>query len=188
MTIRRTVFGVALATASLLAISSCGGEDKPPQTVGTPSATSSTPTPTPTPVDPTVVAKAKVLADYKNFIAVRSKGITSNDPTFAYDQVMTGVALAATKSVASGSQMIGTKYSGSVRFIKGQVVSLNLKAKPATATVHACVFDSLSSRTKSGKVNTASTEVSRQDQMVLIGNRWKASFTKSLSKDAPGCQ
>jgi hypothetical protein len=189
MQLRRTLFGFVIATGLILGLSSCGGSDHAAQ----PTPVSDTPSPTastvsaPPPVDPVAAAKAKVMADYKDFVAIRTRGIVSNNPTFAYDQVMTGDALAATKSVAAGSQMIGTKYSGSVRFIKGQVVALNLKVKPATATVQACIFDGLSARSKSGKVTTSSTEVSREDRMVLVGSRWKATKTKSLAKDAPGC-
>lgn len=127
------------------------------------------------------------MADYKNFVATRSRGIVTNDPTFPYEQIMTGNALSATKSVATGANMIGTKYSGSVRFIKGEVVALDLKAKPATATVQACVFDGLSTKSKSGKVTSSSTEVSREDRMVLVDGIWKATETKSLSKESPGC-
>ena len=111
----------------------------------------------------------------------------SNDPTFAYDKVMTGNALAAVKSVATGAQTIGTKYSGSVRFVKGEVAVVNLDAKPATATVQACVVDGLTARSKTGKITTSPGEVSREDKMVLVDGRWKATETKSLAKDAPGC-
>jgi hypothetical protein len=189
MRIRRTAFGMALATALALGASSCGGDDKTPRTADTPSITSSTPppTPTPTPVDPTAAAKTKIMADYQSYIAVRSRGIVSNDPTFPYEQVMAGRALAAVKSVVAGSQMIGTKYSGNIRFVKGHVATLNLKAKPATATVQACIFDGLKATSKSGKVTSSSIETSTNDRLVLVGGRWKATETQSLDKSAPGC-
>jgi hypothetical protein len=89
--------------------------------------------------------------------------------------------------VMTGSYDIGTKYSGGVRFIKGKVTALNLKATPATATVQACVFDGLKATSKSGKVTSASTEVSRHDRLVLVGGRWKPTETTTLEKGAPGC-
>jgi hypothetical protein len=181
--------GTIVATGLVFGLSACGSDDnatQPAPVSSTPPPTAS-PTPTPTAVDPTVAVKAKIMTDYKNFVATRSRGIVTNDPTFPYEQIMVGKALAATKSVATGANMIGTKYSGSVRFIKGEVVTLDLKAKPSTATVQSCVFDGLSTTSKSGKVTSSSTEVSRQDQMVLAGGTWKATETKSLSKESPGC-
>lgn len=127
------------------------------------------------------------MADYQVYVATRSSGIVSNDPTFAYEQVMTGNALSAIRSVVTGAKMIGTKYSGSVRFVKGQVATVNLKAKPATATVQGCVLDGLKATSKSGKVTGSSVETSTKDVMVLIGGRWKATETQALDKSAPGC-
>jgi hypothetical protein len=189
MTIRRTVFGVALATGLALGAGACGGDEKTPQTADTPSATSSTPpaVPTPTPVDPTTAAKTKIIADYKRSIETQSQGIVSNNPTYPYEQVLTGNALSALRSVVSGAQMIGTTYSGGIRFVKAKVTTLNLSSKPATATVQACVFDGLKATSKSGKVTASSTQISREDRLVLVAGRWKATETKSLDKSAPGC-
>lgn len=189
MRIRRTAFGMAVATVLLLGLGSCGDENKTPQAADTPSVTTPTrtPTPTPTPVDPTTAVKAKIIADYKLSIETQSNGIVSNNPTYPYEQVLTGKALSALRSVVTGAQMIGTKYSGGVRFIKAKVTALNLTSKPATATVQACVFDGLKATSKSGKVTTSSTQLSREDHLVLIAGRWKATETKSLNKSAPGC-
>jgi hypothetical protein len=143
--------------------------------------------PTPTAADPVTAAKAKVMADYKDFVATRSRGFVSNNPTFPYEQAMTGNALAAMKAVVTGAHEIGTRYSGGLRFIKGEVAALNLKATPATATVRACVFDGLKATSKSGKVTSSSMEVSKEDRLVLVGGRWKAIETKTLSKGEPGC-
>ncbi|WP_165952841.1 hypothetical protein, partial [Kribbella albertanoniae] len=145
------------------------------------------PKPTPTPVDPTVAAKAKVLADYKRFIDIKARGYVSNIPTFPYEQVMTGDALAATKSVVAGAELAGIKYSGASRFLRGEVTALNLKAKPATATVQACVFDGLKSTSKRGKVTSLQDELSREDQMVLLDGHWKATETNAFDKSKGGC-
>jgi hypothetical protein len=190
MPLGRALVGSVVAAGVLLGLSACGSDEKAtPLSSDTPSPTPSSPTasPTPTPVDPTLAVKAKIMADYKNSIATQSHGIVSNNPAFPYEQVMTGNALASIKAVMTGSYNIGTKYTGGVRFIKGKVTALNLKATPATATVQACVFDGLKATSKRGKVTSASTEVSRHDRMVLIGGRWKATETTTLEKGAPGC-
>jgi hypothetical protein len=101
---RRTVFGSVIATGLILGLSSCGGNDhatQPTPVSDTPSPTVST-VPTPTPVDPVVAAKAKILADYKNYVAFRTRGFLSNDPVYPYEQVMTGNALQAMKSFVAG--------------------------------------------------------------------------------------
>lgn len=185
----RTAFGMMLAIGLVLGVGGCGGEDKAPQSADTPSATVSTasPTPTPTAADPSAAVKAKIMADYKLSIETQSRGIVSNRPTYPYEQVLTGNALSALRSVVTGAQMIGTKYSGDIRFVKGKVATLNLTTKPATATVQACVFDGLKATSKSGKVTSSATQVSREDQLVLVAGRWKATETKSLDKGAPGC-
>jgi hypothetical protein len=127
------------------------------------------------------------MADYKFSIATQSRGIVSNSATFPYEQVLTGNALSKLRSVVTAAQMAGTKYSGGVRFVKGEVAALNLKAKPATATVQACVYDGLKATSKTGKVTTSAVEVSRQEQLVLVGGRWKPTEVKSLKKTEPGC-
>jgi hypothetical protein len=135
-----------------------------------------------------VAAKAKVLADYRTFVATRARGFVSNSPTFPYEDVMTGEALQAQKAGMTGAYEIGTKYSGSARFLRARVLSLNLQAKPATAKVQACILDSLASTSKSGKKQGGTPqEVSTDDQMVLVGGRWKTSVTKTLDKAAAGC-
>ena len=119
MGICRTAFGMTLAVGSVLGVGGCGGEDKAPQSADTPSAASSTPSPTltPTPADPSAAVKAKIMAEYKLSIETQSRGIVSNRPTYPYEQVLTGNALSALRSVVTGAQMIGTKYSGDIRFV-----------------------------------------------------------------------
>ncbi|MFB6721203.1 hypothetical protein ACFCV3_13620 [Kribbella sp. NPDC056345] len=185
MKIRQTVCSTTLALGLLLGTTACGSDTKTQPPAEQPRVAPTTPKPTP--VDPTVAAKAKVLADYKLFIDTQSRGFVSNSPTFPYEQVMTGNALAAAKSVMAGAQMAGLKYSGSARFLKGEVSALNLKAKPATATVRACIFDGLKSTSKRGKVTSLQDKLSREDQMVLVDGRWKASETKGLDKSQEGC-
>jgi hypothetical protein len=192
MPLRRTTFGTVVATGLILGLSGCGGHDQAaPSANDTPLLPVSTPIPTPTPtptVDPTAAAKAKVLADYRHFTSVSGQGWLSNKPSYPYEQVMTGEALSAQKAVVTGADLIGTKYSGSLKFIKGSVVALDLKAKPATATVRACVHDALVAKTKAGKtVSPPPAYVSREDRMVLVAGRWKATDTKATEEDPDEC-
>jgi hypothetical protein len=193
MLLRRTLLGSVVAAGLILGLTGCGGDDQASQPTplsDTPSATPFSPTPsvTPRPADPTVAAKAKVLSDYQTFVATRARGFISNSPTFPYEDVMIGEALQAQKAGMTGAYEIGTKYSGSARFLRARVVSLNLQAKPATAKVQACILDSLASTSKSGKKQGGTPqEVSTDDQMALVGGKWKASVTKTLDKAAAGC-
>jgi hypothetical protein len=191
MQLRRTLLSAAITTALVLGLSSCGGKDdatQQPPVSDPPASTPSTPKPSVTPAVPTAAANAKVLADYQTFVATRTRGFLSNSPTFPYEDVMTGEALQAQKAGMTGAYDIGTKYSGAARFLKAHVVSLNLQAKPATAKVQACILDSLASTSKSGK-KTGGTpqEVSTDDQMVLVGGKWKTSINRTLDKTAAGC-
>lgn len=190
MPLCQKLLGAIVATGLILGLSACGGDDKP--TGSTPVSTtplpSATPTPTPTPVDPTVAAKAKIVTDYQNYIAARSRGLVSNNPTYPYDQVMTGNALQAMKSVTAGNQMIGRKYSGSVTYLKGTVTALNLKTKPATATVQACITDKLVLKDKKGKTLTGPpSNLSTSDKLALVGTQWKITETASEDASGPGC-
>lgn len=187
MRIRQIVCSATMAFGLLLGATACGGDDKAQPPAEQPNPTPTAPKPTPTPVDPTAAAKAKIMADYKVFIDTKTRGFLSNHPTFPYEQVMTGNALAATKSVVAGAELMGMKYSGSAKFLRGRVSKLNLKAKPATATVESCIFDGLKATSKRGKVTTLQDEVSREDQMVLIDGHWKATETAGLDKSTGGC-
>ena len=185
----RTALGL-VTMGLVLSVGGCGGAGKATSSAtDTPLVPVSSPSPSApsTPVDPAAVVKAKVMSDYKTFVATRSRGIVSNNPTFPYEQVMTGNALSTIKSVMTGSRMAGTTYSGGLRFVKGHVSALNLRSKPATAIVQACVFDGLKATSKTGKVTTSSGEISKQDRLVLIAGHWKATETQSLEKGAPGC-
>ena len=190
MQLRRTVFGTVVVTGLVLGLSSCGGNDhatQPTPVSDTPSSTAPSVS-TPPPVDPVAAAKAKVLADYQRFVSVRGLGWVSNKPSYPYEQVMTGEALSAMKAVVTGADLAGTKYSGNVKFIKGSVVTLDLKAKPATATVRACVHDALVAKTKAGKtISAPPAYVSREDRMALVAGRWKTSDTKSTGEDSNEC-
>ncbi len=187
MKIRQTVCGTTMALGLLLGTTACGGDANTQPPAEQPLVFTTAPKSTPTPVDPTVAAKAKVLADYKRFIDTQSRGFVSNSPTFPYEQVMTGKALASTKSVMAGAQLAGLKYGGSIRFLRGEVSSLNLKAKPATATVQACIDDRLTSTSKTGKVTRSGGKASTRDELVLVDGGWKASNTQTLKESEPGC-
>jgi hypothetical protein len=192
MQLRRTLFGLVVAAGLLFSLAGCGGTDhgtQPTPVSDTPSPTVSTiPTPTPTPAGPVAAAKAKAIADYKNYVAFQSRGFVSNDPAYPYEQVMTGNALQAMKSVVGGMNLAGSKYSGSTTFLKGSVVALNLKAKPATATVQACVQDALVLKNKKGKTLTEPpAKVSTNDRLVLVGTKWKVTETTTYDAHAAGC-
>jgi hypothetical protein len=191
MRLVRTVLGLVVAGGLIFGVSACGGDDKttgPTPVSDTPSPTA-TPTPTPTPVDPTVAAKAKIVADYKNYVAVQSRGLVSNNPTYPYDQTMTGNALHAVKSVTAGNQMIGRKYSGSVTYLNATVAALNLKTKPATATVQGCIMDKLVLKDKKGKTLTGPpSKLATSDKLVLVGTRWKVTETASEDASGAGCK
>jgi hypothetical protein len=190
MPLRQKLLGAIVATGLVLGLSACGGDDKP--TGSTPISTApsptATPTPTPTPVDPTVAAKAKIMADYETYVAFRARGFASNNPTYPYEQMMAGNALQAMKSVTAGMQMVGRKYSGTMIYLKGSVAVLNLKAKPATATVQACVMDNLVLKDKKGKALTKGpAKVATDDKLVQVGTQWKVTETTTYSDASAGC-
>ena len=187
MTIRRTMFGVALATGLALGASGCGGDDKTPQTADTPSVTSPTPPPTPT-ADPSSAATAKVLADFQHYVVVWSKGKTSGGATYPYEQVMTGQALKVTKSVASADRLRGIKAAGNLTFVRGSVVALNLRAKPSTAMVQACLLDEISGTDKKGtKVYKPAGKVSADVTLNLVDTTWKVASTALTEKGVDAC-
>lgn len=185
------MFGMALAIGLVLGVVGCSGDDTSPQSADTPSAaTSSTPvTPSATQSqDASSAAKVKALADYKYFVAVWTKGRTSGNPAYPYDQVMTGKALQMTKSVATADDLRGIKATGTVTFLRGSVVALDLKAKPATATVRSCELDRMSGVDKKGtQVYRPGGEVSTETTMALVGNRWKVSNKAVSGKDEGAC-
>jgi hypothetical protein len=189
MPLRRTLVGSIVATGLIIGLTSCGSDDDASRSTpvsNTPSSPTST-APTSTPVDPTATAKAKVLADYQAYVAFFARGLVSNNPTYPYEQMMTGNALKATKSVTTGMQISGRKFSGTYKYLKGSVTALNLKAKPATATVQACAMDSVILRDKKGKALTSPAKVATNDRLVLTGGRWKVTETTTLDEHGEGC-
>ncbi|GAA2843717.1 hypothetical protein [Kribbella solani] len=194
MSSARTLSGAVLAACLVAGLAGCGGADKDkaaetPQTPLLPaSAPPSSATPTPKPVDPTTAAKTKILADYKAYVAAKSSGMVSNRPSYPFEQHMTGNALSAMKSQMGGMYLIETKYGGNIIFVKGRVAALNLKAKPATATVYGCVISNLTSRSKTGKVRKdGGLRASTHDQLVLVGGTWKVTENQSNKPQDPGC-
>jgi hypothetical protein len=188
MPLRRTAFATVVATALILGLSGCGGHDQaaPPAT-DTPLLPVSTPTPTPT-LDRTAAAKAKVLADYKNYVAVWTKGKVSGDPAYPYDQVMTGEALRLTKAVAAADDLRGIKASGGVKYLYGSVVALNLSAKPATARVESCEADQINGVDKKGRqVYRPVGQVSSDTNLALVSGRWKVTRKVVSGKEDGAC-
>ncbi|GAA1559827.1 hypothetical protein GCM10009804_15800 [Kribbella hippodromi] len=182
-----------LAACLVAGLAACGGQsDKAAQTPETPLLPATTPppsvTPSPKPVDPTAAVKAKIMADYKAYIADRSRGTVTNHPSYPYERHMTGNALSAIKSAVGGMYLIGTKYGGNMVFVKGRVAALNLKAKPATATVYGCVISNLTATSKKGKVRRdGGIRASTHDQLVLVGGTWKVTENQSNDPREPGC-
>ncbi|MDX3007061.1 hypothetical protein PWY87_35695 [Kribbella solani] len=195
MSSARTLSGAVLAACLVAGLAGCGGQadkDKAAETPQTPllpaSAPPSSAKPTPKPVDPTTAAKTKIMADYKAYIADRSHGTVTNKPSYPYEKFMTGNALSALKSSVGGMYLIESKFGGSITFIKGRVAVINLKAKPATATVYACVIDDLTLTSKKGEVRkSGGIRLSNHDQVVLIGGRWKVTETQTNKPQDPGC-
>lgn len=189
MTLRQTALGLAVAGGLLVGMSACGGDDKTTSADELPTSvpTSAPPSATPTPADPTAAAKAEVLKDYQEFLAFRARGMVSNSATFPYEQMMTGNALRAAKSYVGGMASVGSRFSGSYKYLKGSVVAVNLKAEPATASVQACAMDSLILTDKSGKQLTEATKVATDDKLVLTGGRWKVTETFSGEPTGEGC-
>lgn len=184
----RTLLSTILVTGLILGTASCSGDDQTTSSAPVSNTPPSTPSPIPTTVDPVAAAKAKVITDYELFINFRSQGWISNKPSFPYEEVMTGKALTSMKAVVTGAGQAGTKYSGTVQFVKGSVVAIDIEATPATATVKACVHDALVAKTKTGKtVSAPPAYVAREDRMTLVAGRWKASETKSTGEDSKGC-
>lgn len=193
MSLARTLSSAALAAVLVASLGACGGQaDTAVQSPETPLVPTSAPpssvTPSPTPVDPTIAVKSKIMADFQAYVAGSSRGMSTNHPTYPYDQFMTGNALTVMKSLVTGAYLIGTKYGGSIRFVKGHVAALNLKSKPATATVYGCIIDDLTATTKKGKVTkSGGIRLSAHDQLVLIGGKWKVTETESHDSGEPGC-
>jgi hypothetical protein len=192
MQLRRTALGTVIAAGLILSLSSCGGKDhatQPAPVSDTPAPTvSAASTPTPKSVDPVAAAKAHAMTDYRNYIAFQSRGFVTNHPTYPYEQVMTGNALQAMKSFVGGMNLAGSKFSGSLTFLKGSVVALNLKAKPATATVQACLKDALVLKNKRGKTMSSPPQrVSTNDRLVLVGKLWKVTETTTYDAHSAGC-
>lgn len=189
MKLRQTTLGLALAAGLVLGSSGCNSDDQAaPPASDIPSATPTPATPPMPTADPTTLAKDKALADYEAYAAFRSRGLLSNDPAYPYEQAMTGNALQAAKSVTTGMNLSGRKFTGSYKYLSGSVVALDLKAKPATATVKACVDDAVVLRDKTGKVLTSPpAKVSTNDKLVLVGAKWKVTETATLPASAAGC-
>lgn len=189
MTLRQTALGLAVAGGLLVGMTACGGDGKTPTASDLPTSvpTSTPPKATPTPVDPTAVAKAEVLKDYQEFLAFRARGMVSNNAVFPYEQMMTGNALRAARSYVGAMATVGSKFSGSYKYLKGSVVAVNLKAKPATASVQACAMDSLILTNKSGKQLTEPAKVATDDKLILTGGRWKVTETFSGEPTGEGC-
>lgn len=189
MPLRRTVSGLAAATGLLFSLSACGDNDQTaPPPADSPATSSSTPSATPTPVDPTTAAKTKALADYQYFVTFWTKGKTSGNPAYPYDEVMTGEALKLTKSVATADDLRGIKATGAVKFLRGSVASVDLAAKPATARVLSCELDQITGVDKKGKqVYRPVGEISSDTTLALVGDRWKVTRKTVSGKDEGAC-
>ena len=189
MPLRRTVFGWVVSAALVVGVTGCGGSDEvtPKPVSGTPPVSPSSPTRS-KPVDPTTVAKSRALADYQYFVAFWTKGKLSGNPTYPYDQVMTGEALQLTNSVATADELRGITASGSVKYLRGSVVALNLSAKPSIARVQSCELDQITGvDKKGGQVYRPVGEVSSDTTLTLVGGRWKVSRKAVSGKEDGAC-
>lgn len=190
-------YGAAIAGVCGLAllIAGCGGtpEARPGTSLPTitPSTTTpvATPTPTPTPVDPTTAAKAKVLADYANYHQVFLAGLVKGGANFRYDHVLTGEALAGMNAyIAFHKGVRGTRFSGSAKLTSSMVTAINLKSKPATASVRGCVIDGVTGVSKAGKpVVTPAGRVLKREQLRFLNGRWKVYLSNGTIAEKGVC-
>lgn len=183
---------VVAVCSLLLALSACGGNDATQAASQTSVLPTATPSPTPTAkptVDPTTAAKARILADYAYFYAFYIKGALHGGVSYPYEQVMTGGALSAFKSfIAATKGLRGARFTGSAPFLGSEVTALDLRAKPATATVVACVIDNVTGTDKAGKrIFSPPGKVSRVDKVQLIKGRWMV-FSTDVKSESVGCQ
>lgn len=189
-------YGVtAAAIGLLLTLGACGGGDKPAaasnETPLIPSITAPTATPSatrkPTPVDPTTAARGQVLAAYPVFYATLMGGLRDGGVAYRYDAVMVGAALEAAHSnqqILKGFRRM--KVTGTWQLLEARVSAIDLAAKPATATVTACVIDNLTGVDKNGKVTKPGGKISRRDMLKVVKGRWMVYSTQSLEKSY-GC-
>ncbi|WP_432887923.1 hypothetical protein ACQPYH_06310 [Kribbella sp. CA-245084] len=183
----------AVAVGLLLTLGACGGSDKPVvasnQTPIVPSTPVTAPTaiPKPTPLDPTTAARKQVLAAYAVFYATFTKGLQYGGATYRYDGVMVGPALTAARdnqTVLKGIRRV--KITGRSLLLESRVSDIDLTAKPATATVTACVVDGLRGVDKNGKVIEPGGKISRRDLLKVVKGRWMVYSTQTGDKSY-GC-
>jgi hypothetical protein len=182
MTLRRTMFGMAMTAALTAGITGCGGAQSSLPELDTASSTTPGPTPAPTTAP---AATTKVLADYKYFFAFRSRGIVSNDAAYPFEKVMTGKALQTAKSMAGFAYLSGRRYSGSYKYLSASVATVDLKAH--AATVKGCAYDGLVLTLKNGKKQSTPGTVATTARLVLVGTRWMVTDTGISDAGSGGC-
>lgn len=186
----------AAALGLLLLLGACGGSEKPaaasnqaPAIPSTPTVSAApTSTPTPKPADPTAAARTKVLSDYANFFAVVAKGFRYGGVSYPYEQVLIDPALESTKGTASFVKGIrGGKVTGTSQLLESRISTIDLTAKPPTATVTACMVDNLKAVDKKGKVIFSPPgKITRQDKLKLVKGRWMV-YSLDTGDKSYGC-
>ncbi len=184
-------FGATVtAGALLLSLAACGGGTKPAAVdTPTPLVPTSTPTPTPTKADPTATAKTQVLAAYAAFVVGLDKGLREGGVSYPYEQFMSEGALQAVKSYIAGVKGFHqAKVTGSTRLLESRITALTLSGKAPTATVTACLADTLTavSRKTGKKIATPPGKISRVDQLKLVKGKWMV-FDTDTEPASYGC-
>lgn len=176
-----------------LLVEGCGGSDKADPATSlptmTPSATTPSVAPTPTLVDPSTAAKTKVLAAYERYLNLFHQGLVKGGPNFRLEPVMTGEALAAAQSYFTFHKGFRqNRFSGTAKLVSSKVTAINLQAKPATATVSACIDEKFTGTNKSGKRFAAPAGmIFKRDKLKLVGGRWLVYETDGIVATGTTC-
>lgn len=179
-----------VAAAMLLTLTACGGNDAATPAASQTPVISATPTPKPKPkpVDPTTVAKQKVLKDYGAYFAHVQKGFLTGGGSYPYEAWMVDDALLSMKSYIAFVKVVRrAKVTGNGRLLESKVTALDLKAKIPTATVTACATDNYTAVASNGVVIARPPgKLTRVDKVKLLKGRWMVYSTSALKASA-GC-
>jgi hypothetical protein len=141
--------------AFLAMLTACSGEPATPAGTLPPSAPE-TLSSSPTPTDPSATAASEVEVAAKAYFTVLLKGLSSNDTSFDFSKVATGVALkGATRTLALNAGR-GGKVTATGTISNILLLSIDLKSSPPKARTSACTYESAVRRTSGGKIDDSS--------------------------------
>jgi hypothetical protein len=136
---------------ALAVLAGCSGGDTTPAGRLTPEDSVST-SPVPTPTDPQSIAEKELTAATEKFNKVVLQGSNSNDTSFDYRSVATGVALKGlTRTLAlNAAQGFRISATGSISNIL--VTAIILEKNPPTAQTTACTHQVVTTRRTNGTI------------------------------------